>query len=259
MFKYEKFAKSCFEIAQSPFEVAIPFMGYDRRTYEAISRTPGSFSDVMAGMDNLFRLRLPGQKIQARVILHKIQMQNLKPLLDFMKGRYGMLDCVEFIFPEFEGIAEKNLSSLKIGMKECGSMLAGYINDFEAFKDFRLLHFPFCVLPRRLWPRTWVTLDPIKIVYSLSCGQCMARRFCVGIHRSYAVHIGVLEFTPVGSLKGVRMTGNKYHPVQEVPPPYPGPAPQVPQVGVPPPGPAPQVPQVGMPPPGPAPQGEGGT
>ncbi len=216
MFRYEKFARSCLEIAGTPFEVAIPFMGHDRRTYEAISRTPGSFSDVVAGLDNLFGFRGAGQKIQARVILHRIQMRNLKPLLDFMAGRYGMLDCVELLFPEFEGIAEKNLSSLKMGMKECGSMLAGHIEDLEAFKNIHLLHFPFCALPRRLWPWTWVTLDPIKVVHSLSCGRCRARDFCVGIHKSYAKHCGVGEFRPAGSLEGVTMSGDRYHPVLEV-------------------------------------------
>lgn len=214
MFGYESFAQNCFKIAKTPFEIGVPFFGYDAKSYESISRTPGSFSDAAAGLDAMFRFRKPGQRIGVRIVLHKLQTRHLPRMLDFLQVRYPALDLLELLFIEYEGFALENFANLKMSMRECGITLAKLSPELAKLREFRLLHFPLCVLPKQLWPNTWRTLDPIKIVFSLKCRKCKAQEICLGIHKSYAAAMGVREFKPVKTLSGVALSDNVYHPVR---------------------------------------------
>jgi len=215
MFFYPDFARRCLELAGAPFEVAVPVFGYDARSHETISRAPGSFKQTIVGLENMFRFRRPGQRVEVRVILHRIQMRYLEGLLRFLRERFPLLDSVDFLFVEFEGFAERYAAVLKITMTEAAAWLAEHRGLLAGFRQFRLLHFPLCVVPRGLWPHVWNTLDPIKVDFPAEpCGPCRCRQECVGIHRSYLKHAGTAEFRPIHRRGGVLWSKNPYHPVE---------------------------------------------
>jgi hypothetical protein len=214
MLSYPDFAKTVLALGGPDFELKVPFFGYDEKTYSAISRAPGAFAEARAGLHNIFKYRSPGQRVTIRIILHKIQLRWLKELLDFLHSEFPGIGAVEFLYVEYEGFAEKNLKALAVPITECGALLGKLEPALLKFPEYHLLHFPLCALPRKLWHRAWRTLDPIKIVHAPQCGKCSARELCVGIHRTYAINLGVTEFKPVKSLAGVKRSRDPYRPVQ---------------------------------------------
>jgi molybdenum cofactor biosynthesis enzyme MoaA len=213
MLFYPDFARRCLEIAGVPFEVAVPMFGYDARTHESISRTAGSFEQTVTGIENLFRYRRPGQKVEVRIIVHRIQVRWLDGLLRFLGERFPMLDSLDFLFVELEGFAERYAAVLKMPMREAALRIAENLPILRRFRQFRLLHFPLCAVSRELWPYVWNTLDPLKVEFPPACGSCRCRKDCVGIHKSYLKHMGPGEFHPVRRRSGVLWSGTWYHPV----------------------------------------------
>ncbi|MCX5783303.1 MAG: radical SAM protein [Elusimicrobia bacterium] len=213
MFKYKDFAQKCLLLGGDNLEIKVPLFGYNSKTHEAISRTPGSFADSVEGIKNIFLFKSPRQKIHARIILHKIQMLWLKKLLEFIAEKFPLMYDIEILFVEYEGFAEQNIKALKIPITQCAKELGKLYPVLKKFNNFKLLHFPLCVIPKKLWPYAWLTLDPIKLVHSVKCGKCAMLNYCVGIHKSYAIHAGVAEYKPVKKSVKFILSGDKYNPI----------------------------------------------
>jgi len=216
MCKYEKFCAPLMKIAGPSLEIKVPVCGYDAKTHEAITRTPGSFPDTIQGLRNMFALRSAGQRIGVRIILNKIQLKWLEKLLVFLLDEFPELDRVELLFVEYEGMAAHNFRTLDVSMKDCGAELGRLLPLLLRFRETGILHMPLCALPKGLWPFAWRTLDPMKVLFAPQCARCRVRKYCVGIHRSYAAKKGTSEFRPFSSRPKIVESGNTYRPVEEV-------------------------------------------
>jgi len=215
MLSYPDFARRTLGVALPPFEAAVPVFGYDAKTHEAVSRTPGSFAETVEGLRNLFRLRSPGQRVEVRLILTRIQMRSLEGILDFLAREFPHIDSLDLLFVELEGFAERYRDRLVFLMSECGRALEALLPRFGRFRQVRLLHFPLCVLPTALWPYVWNTLDPIKVAWTEGCPRCLYRAQCVGVHKSYLQNTGAPDVAPILEPRPVKLSGDPYHPVLE--------------------------------------------
>jgi molybdenum cofactor biosynthesis enzyme MoaA len=214
MLSYEDFARRTFGIAQAPFEAAIPVFGFDAKSHESISRTPGSFEETVAGLRNCLGLRRTGQAVEVRLILTKMQMKTLERTLEFLAKEFSGIDSLDLLFVELEGFAERYADRLVMPVTECGRRLGEAAPLLEPFKQVRLFHFPLCSLPTELWPHVWNTLDPIKVAWPEACGSCHYRTQCVGVHKSYLKHTGASDIRPILEPRDVVLTGDRYHPVR---------------------------------------------
>ncbi|MFH1723456.1 MAG: radical SAM protein [Elusimicrobiota bacterium] len=214
MFAYEDFARRTLGIGMSPFEVAVPVFGYDARTHESVSRAPKSFEQTARGLENLRRHRAEGQRIELRIILTKIQMRSLDGLLDYVLAELSWVDRVVLLFVELEGFAELYRGQVALTMSECAARLDRNYAKLRRLPQARLYHFPLCVLPPRLWPFVYNTLDSFKVTHLERCRKsCMYREACVGVHRSYEKHMGAPDIRPLTEPQPVELSGNRYHPV----------------------------------------------
>ncbi len=214
MFAYEDFARRTCGIAQLPFEIAVPMFGYDAKTHESISRTPKSFEQTVMGLKHLHKHRKPGQLIEIRIIMTKIQARFLDGLLDFLLAEFPWVDRVVFLFEEIEGFAEQYRERLKFTQSECALHIDRNYDKLKKFKDARLYHFSLCAVPTRLWPFVWNTLADFKVTYLEGCRtQCLYRQQCVGVHRSYQKHMGAPDIAPITVPRHVALSGDPYHPV----------------------------------------------
>lgn len=215
MFSYESFARRTCGIAYTPFEVAVPMFGFDAKTHEAISRAPGSFAQTTQGLRNLGKHRQPGQLVEIRVIMTKVQARWLDGLLDFLLAEFPWVDRVVFLFEEVEGFAELYRDRLKFTQSECAAHLDRNYEKLKRFKDARLYHFALCTLPERLWPFAWRTLAGFKVDWLEGCRtRCLYRDQCVGVHRSYIRHMGAPDIRPVTAPRSVILSSNPYHPIE---------------------------------------------
>jgi molybdenum cofactor biosynthesis enzyme MoaA len=214
MLSYPDFARRTCGIAQTPFEFAVPLFGYDPKTHESISRTPKSFEQTTAGLRNLKEFKKPGQIVEVRVILTKIQVKYLDGMLDMLLAEFPWIDRLTFLFVELEGFADQFQKRLMFKMTDCAEHLDRNYDKLVQFKDVRFYHFPLCVLPTRLWPFVWNTLADFKVTYFEECRtQCTYKEQCVGVHRSYERYMGAPDITPITEKRNVELSGDKYHPI----------------------------------------------
>jgi MoaA/NifB/PqqE/SkfB family radical SAM enzyme len=214
MFSYEDFARRTCGIAQLPFEAAVPMFGYDPKTHDGISRTPGSFADTTLGLRHLHKHRKPGQKVEIRIIMTKVQARHLDGLLDYLLEQFPWVDRVVFLFEEVEGFAEMYKDRLLFTQSECAEHIDRNYEKLQKFKEARLYHFSLCTLPTRLWPHMWRTLDNWKVTWLEGCRtQCQYRGQCVGVHRSYEKHLGAPDIKPITDKRPVVLGEDPYHPI----------------------------------------------
>ena len=214
MFAYEDFARRTCAIGGLPFEIAVPMFGPDARTHEAISRTPRSFEQTTQGLRHLEKHRKPGQLVEIRIIMTKIQARWLDGLLDFLLAEFPWVDRVVFLFEEVEGFAEKYRERLLFTQTECAAAIDRNFDKLALFKEVRLYHFSLCAVPTRLWPRVWKTLAGFKIDYLEGCrSSCLYKDQCVGVHRSYIKHVGAPDIRPITAPRPVVLGDNPYHPI----------------------------------------------
>ena len=214
MFDYEDFARRTCGIGQHPFEIAVPMFGPTAPTHESISRTPGSYEQTVAGLRNLRAHRKPGQLVEIRIIMTKVQARFLDGLLDFLLVECPWVDRLVFLYEEIEGFAEFYKDRLLFTQSECAAHIDRNFEKLGRFKDARLYHFSLCAVPTRLWPRVWRTLAGFKVTWLDGCrSSCLYREQCVGVHRSYQRHMGAPDIVPIVSPRAVRLSGDPYHPV----------------------------------------------
>ena len=208
------FARRACGIAGLPFEIAVPMFGGDAKSHEAISRTPGSFSQTVQGLRNLQAHRRPGQIVEIRVIMTKLQARFLDGLLDYLLAEFPWVDRVVFLYEEIEGFAELYKDRLLLTQSECAARLDDNFEKLRKFKDARLYHFSLCAVPARLWPRVWNTLADFKVTWLEGCrSKCLYRGQCVGVHRSYVKHAGAPDIVPIETRRAVELSGDSYHPI----------------------------------------------
>ncbi len=217
MFAEANFARRTCGIVGLPFEIAVPMFGGDARSHEAISRTPLSFQQTVQGLRNLAKHRLPGQKVEIRIIMTKVQARFLGGLLELLLAEFAWVDRVVFLFEEIEGFAEHYKDRLVFTQSECASVIDRHFDMLSRFREVRLYHFSLCTTPTRLWPYVWRTLAGFKVTWLDGCRtRCLYREQCVGVHRSYERHAGAPDISPILERRPVELSGDPYHPIRAV-------------------------------------------
>lgn len=219
MFFYDDFARRTCGIGGLPFEIAVPMFGRDPKSHESISRTPDSFRQTTQGLRNLEARRKPGQVVEIRVIMTRLQERHLDGLVDFLLSDLAWVDRVVFLFEEMEGFAEKYRDVLKFTQTDCARAIDRNFDKLRKLREVRLYHFSLCTVPERMWPWVWNTLAGFKITYLEGCRtRCLYRSRCLGVHRSYVKHMGAPDIVPITEPRAANFSGDPYHPVADARP-----------------------------------------
>ena len=222
-FFYADFAEKCLSFSNVNF--IIPIHGWDSKSHDAITRTKESFAQTTAGLKNLFALRNPGQEIEIRIIIHKLNYKKLNKIFDLIFKEFPLVDRVVAIFLEYEGHAIKNFKSVELSYKEFFPEFKKLKKYLIKFNEIRFYHFPLCVLPREFWPYMWRTLDADEVIFLPQCGKCAVNNFCLGIHKEYLRLFGLREFKPIKTpvyRRGIKKkillvkTNDFHHPIIDV-------------------------------------------
>lgn len=211
MFAYEGFAKKIFKFGD--FDLALPLHGFDAKTHDAVTRTPGSFKNLMSGIENVRRFR-NGHNLEIRVILTNLTNQNLEKITKFAAENLSWADRLVYIFMEFEGQAEDNLKIAGLEYSRIKNLSKIVKMAGEKFKDVRLYHFPLCAAPVSVWKNVWRTLPSEEVAFAEKCGVCRVKNLCLGVHRNYLKIFGEKEFKPVKRPPKLALNKNNYyHPI----------------------------------------------
>lgn len=194
-FFYVDFVKKC--LFHLSVNFVIPIHGWDSETHDKVTGVQGSFDQTISGLENIFSLRQPGQEVEIRIIIHKINYKNICKIVDLILKKFPAVDKVVFVFIEYEGQAIKNIRSVKLSYKDFYPKFGQLEKYLKKFKEIRFYHFPLCAMPKSFWPYMWRTLAADKVTFLPECAGCKVKKFCLGIHKNYLELFGGDEFKPV--------------------------------------------------------------
>jgi hypothetical protein len=180
------FTRRFLKIAAPPFSVAIPVHAAAPALHDKIAGVKGAFAQTLAGLKNIFT---EGRDIgiEIRLVLHRLSIKGLPRTLAFLLKNFP--DTARYrvtaIHYEIEGMSLANHRRLALRFKESAAVLGGALPLIKKFADFRLYHFPRCVVRPELRPLCQVTLPREDRVYTAKCAGCRARRGCLGLMAEY--------------------------------------------------------------------------
>ena len=207
MLYYEEFCKRLVKEGVTSFTVS--FHSQDNRLGDFLSRTNGSYSQTIKGMQNI-------KKYGARLITNTvICKQNYKSLFEITKKAIALgSDQVQMVFIRPQGQVLKDFSGMVPKMKDTIPYVRESIDYCRAKNKTALIEgIPFCLMrsyekniAEKYMPVTKIMVD--KRFYSITkkgktkikhkkCKTCKLYKECTGVWTEYARKIGFGEFTPI--------------------------------------------------------------
>jgi len=191
--------------------------GFDAKTHDAITRTPGSFSQTIKGIRNLLKYKKLGlHELELRIIITKLTYQYVEKILKFINENLPQVNRIVVIFMEMEGQAGDNFKIVGLTHAQFQGFILGIAKWISKFKEFRFYHFPLCTINQSLWKYTWRTLPDYEVTFLPNCRNCLYKKYCLGIHKDYLKKVGGEEFQPIKNKYLIKETNNFYHPIQDV-------------------------------------------
>ena len=192
------FAGAALKAAGAPFTVAVSLHGSTAARHDAVSGVRGSFDAAMAGLRNIMARKGPGQTLEIRLVLHRRNIHDLKGLLALLLREFSGAKGWRAVAMhyELEGRALKD-KSLTLRLKTSAGAVNSCAGLIRRFREFRLYHFPLCLLKKELRPLAWATLPAEDRFYAAACGGCASRAGCVGLMARYNARFGSGELKTI--------------------------------------------------------------
>lgn len=190
------FRKRFVAAARPPFTVGIPLHGPTAALHDRIAGVKGAFRQTVAGLKGLLAAE-NGPAVEFRLVLHRLNIASFSGTLRFIKKNFPGAARVVAIHYEIEGSSEENHEQLALKLSDSGRALGAAEDLIKGFPDFRLYHFPLCLVSPGLRSRCWITLPREDRVYPAACRGCALRPGCLGLMKDYRRKFGDSELRPV--------------------------------------------------------------
>jgi len=214
-FCYSSFAKKV--LSFNNINIYTSLHGFNAKTHDAITRTPGSFLQTVEGIKNILKYKHLGlNELELRIIITKLTYQYIEKILKFIKEKFPQVNRIVVIFMEMEGQAGDNLKIVGLTHSQFQKFIPKIAKWIPKFKEFRFYHFPLCTIDYSLWKYAWRTLPNHEVTFLPKCKNCLYKKYCLGIHKEYIKKVGVKEFKPIKKKYIIKETGDSYHPIKDV-------------------------------------------
>jgi pyruvate-formate lyase-activating enzyme len=209
-FAYPAFLQACARAGMT--EVSVSVKGADARAHDAITRVPGSFASLTAGVRALAAAGVP---VDADVLITSRSVAHLARIVE----RFAGLGVRAFVFWLFSrhGFAGDELCELLPDLREVAPRLGeAFAAATELERDASSLHTPPCTLAARDRRRyrhagDWNVLvvppggpafmaDDVPMeggAFLPGCARCTARPRCLGPRADYLAVHGGTAFVPL--------------------------------------------------------------
>lgn len=168
-------------------EIIFSICGPNAKIHDMVTRTPGSFVQMVKGLDNILKLRKKSHRIGIRFVVTKLTSKHIFKTLKFISASFPSLDEVAVVFMEIEGHGEKNLGALEVSYadQEIKGELEKSAKLIRKENNVFLYHFPLCTVPASFWPFVARTLPTEETSFLKKCEKCKVQKFCLGIPNYY--------------------------------------------------------------------------
>ncbi|MBI4802328.1 MAG: radical SAM protein [Elusimicrobia bacterium] len=183
------FTERFLKIARPPFTVAVSIHGSSASAHDRVAGIKGAFSRTVKGLENLFAGLKGGggAGVEIRLVLHRLNIGEFKKTLAFLLERFPAPEFyrVVAIHYEIEGLAFENHKRLALKLSASAGTVNATAGLIAKFPDFRLYHFPLCLVKKELRSKCRITLPAEDRIYPPKCAGCRARKKCPGLMLEY--------------------------------------------------------------------------
>ena len=177
-FAWNKMARKLGEINHKGLMLGIPLYSDDYLTHDHIVQAENAFYQTVIGIQNLFRYN---QRIEIRVVLHKLSIERLFKLSEFIYKNLPYVEHVAFMGLEYIGYTPFNIDKLWIDPIDYQEELRKSVH-FLSSKGINvsIYNTPLCVLPNDTWEFARKSISDWKNDYSSLCEPCQVKDKCCG-------------------------------------------------------------------------------
>ncbi len=144
LFSYSKFCQDIFAAGLN--KVTFSLLGPDAKTHDAMTRTSGSFNNIVAGIKNA--KQFPGVHINISSVICRFNYKNLKKFGQFVQSlgvlNWYLLDLIP------DSNAKQFYGSLVVRLPELEIELNSLLSIAKGFKEFGFFDFPLCLFSPEL-------------------------------------------------------------------------------------------------------------
>lgn len=185
-FFYQDFSEKVLA-ANDNAEIIFSICGPNAKIHDMVTRTPGSFVQMVKGLDNILKYRKASHRIGIRFVITKLTLEHISKTLKFISLNFPSLDEIAVVFMEIEGHGEKNLNFLKVSYadEQIKTELEKSAKLIRKNNNIFLYHFPLCTVPSTSWPFVARTLPTEETTFLKKCEKCKVQKFCLGVPNYY--------------------------------------------------------------------------
>ncbi|MDD2753125.1 MAG: radical SAM protein [Candidatus Portnoybacteria bacterium] len=207
-------------------KVTFSLLGPDKKTHEALTRVPGSFGEILAGIENI--KKFPPVHLNISSVISRLNHKSLEKFGAFVRGlgvkHWYLLDLIP------DGNAKKFYDILAVRLAELAKELNSLASIAGDFKELGFFDFPLCVFSpeirslknvclvnakKRAETSYQVGYDPKRIEKNEEgifadayreniaiCAGCRYYKECGGIWREYLNRYGGAEIKKLAAKHG---------------------------------------------------------
>jgi len=181
-FKDPAFAEKYAQIELPDAMVGIPVYSDDPTLHDYIVQARGAFDETIQGILNLKRL---GQKVEIRVVIHKLSVQRLPELCEFIARNLLFVDHVALMGLEMMGFTRANLDELWIDPVEYKDTLSKSVGILAKYgMNISVYNHQLCLVNPDIQPYYRKSISDWKNEYAPECQSCTKQRECGGFFAS---------------------------------------------------------------------------
>ena len=181
-FKDLAFAKRYAAIGMSDAMIGIPVYSDDPTLHDYIVQAQGAFDETIQGILNLKRL---GQRVEIRVVIHKLSVQRLPELCEFIARNLLFVDQVALMGLEMMGFTRANLDELWIDPIDYKDTLSKSVAILAKYgMNVSVYNHQLCLVNPDILPYYRKSISDWKNEFAPECQGCKKQRECGGFFAS---------------------------------------------------------------------------
>lgn len=182
-FADREFAKETADVSHHDLMIGIPIYSDAPEIHDYVVQADNALAGTIDGVLNLNRFSVP---VEIRVVLHRVTVDRLVYLAEFIARNLPFVSHVAFMGLEMTGFARANNKTLWIEPDEYGETLKDAVLCLTN-RGIRtsVYNLQLCLMPKEIWPFMQKSISDWKNEYEPECEECDAKEQCGGFFSSF--------------------------------------------------------------------------
>lgn len=181
-FAWDGVARKLGEMDYERLMLGIPLYSDYYQDHDYVVQAKHAFNQTIQG---LYNLAAYNQRIEIRVVLHKLTIPRLTKLAQYIYKNLPFVEHIAFMGLEYQGYTPHNIGKLWIDPTEYMTEL-GEAAEFLSSRGLKvsIYNSQLCLMPRDLWKYNKKSISDWKNIYLNECAKCTMMNECGGMFAS---------------------------------------------------------------------------